>query len=156
MEGCSLLAEKRNKWIWLAYVSDKHVVVMRLGRYHTQSKCPPRDERGLTIGRKTKQTDLIGLANVDGIDGMGWDWWSPSWGFRDLPLPQPQLRVFTSSEFKKCSVYCSSTTVILICVLPNEINKKTNSTAVFFLWILKTFHQLLFSCVVVSMYGIVF
>ena len=41
--------------------------------YHTQSKCPPRDERWRSIGRKPKQTDLIGLANVDGMGLI--DWW---------------------------------------------------------------------------------
>ena len=36
---------------------------------------PPRNEWGLSIGRKSKFTDLIDLANVDrmGSDGMGSD-----------------------------------------------------------------------------------
>ena len=56
---------------------------------------------------------------------------TPNSGFPDLPLPQPQLRVFTSNEFQAavyssvfCSVYCNSTVVILKSVLPNEMKKK--------------------------------
>ena len=87
---------------------------------------------------------------------MGSDWIgsdrTPNSGFPDLPLPQPQLRVFTSNEFQAavyssvfCSVYCNSTAVILKSVLPNEkkkiqIFKKIN-------------HFFLFSCMVVFMYG---
>ena len=41
--------------------------VMRLGRSQDQSDCPPRNEWGLSIGRKLKFTDLIGWANVDRI-----------------------------------------------------------------------------------------
>ena len=51
-----------------------------------------------------------------------------------------------------CSVYCSSTAVILKSVLPNEIKNKINFI---FLKIFKNFKSFfLFSCVVVFMYGI--
>ena len=45
------------------------------GKVAKPIKTPPRDERGHSIGRKLKFTDLIGLANVDrmGWDGIGWD-----------------------------------------------------------------------------------
>ena len=50
------------------------------------------------FGRKPKQIDLIGLANVDGMGLMGWDGLLVE-VFGTYQLPQPQLRVFTSSEF---------------------------------------------------------
>ena len=67
-----------------------------------------------------------------GSDRIGSDR-TPNSGFPDLPLPQPQLRVFTSNEFQAavyssvfCSVYCNSTVVILKSVLPNEMKKREN------------------------------
>ena len=56
------------------------VVSYEAGKVTMPIRLPPRDERGLSIGRKLKFTDLIGLANVDGMgwdrigsDGIGWD-----------------------------------------------------------------------------------
>ena len=46
------------------------LVVYEAGKISHPIKTPPRDERGLSIGRKLKFTDLIGLAKVDSI---GWD-----------------------------------------------------------------------------------
>ena len=57
------------------------------GQIPRSIRLTPRNEWGLSIGRKQKYTDLIDLANVDGIgwDGIGWDR-TPFWGFQDLPL----------------------------------------------------------------------
>ena len=86
---------------WVTKSSSNWSTIMRLGRSQDQSDCPTRNERGLSIGRKLKYTDLIDWANVDRIGRIGWvgSDWSPCWGFPDLPLPQPQLRVITSNEF---------------------------------------------------------
>ena len=40
------------------------------GKVESPIRSLPRDEWGISIHRKTKYTDLIDLANVD---GMGWD-----------------------------------------------------------------------------------
>ena len=70
------------------------------------------------------------IGRIGSVGSVGSDR-TPSSGFPDLPLPQPQLRVFTSNEFQAavyscvfCSVYCNSTAVILKSVLPNEIKKE--------------------------------
>ena len=36
-------------------------------------RLPPRNERGFSIDRKLKFTDLIDLANADGMGWIGWD-----------------------------------------------------------------------------------
>ena len=65
----------------------------RLGRYHTQSKCPHGMSGGSLL---TENLDtLILLAELTWI---GSDWIGPRVEvFRTLP--QPQLRVFTSNDF---------------------------------------------------------
>ena len=69
----------------------------------------------LSIGGKLKFTDLIGWANVDGIgwDRIGSDR-TPCWGFPDLPLPQPQLRVLRVTSSKKVLYFALFTVVLLL------------------------------------------
>ena len=62
------------------------------GKFERPIRLPPGINREISIGRKLKHTDLIGLAKVDGIgsDRMGWDRMgsdrTPLRGFLDLPL----------------------------------------------------------------------
>ena len=125
------LIDTRSYCDWLVFYED--------GKFARPITLPPRDNRWLSIGGKLKFTDLIGWANVDRIGRFGrfgrfGSDRTPNSGFPDLPLPQPQLRVFTSNEFQAavyscvfCSVYCNFTAVILKSVLPNEMKKKENS-----------------------------
>ena len=69
---CSFFAQGRQP----SYYSPLY----EAGKISHPIKMPPRDNRWLSIGRKLKFTDLIGLANVDGMgwdrigsDGIGWD-----------------------------------------------------------------------------------
>ena len=99
---------------------------------------PPRNEWGLSIGRKSEFTDLIDLDNVDrmGWDRMGWDRMGsdrpPKHVFRTSHYTQPQLRVITSTDLLKLKKYCflALLTLFYCCYfekyLPNEINKKIN------------------------------
>ena len=94
------------------------VVSYEAGKVAMPIRLPPRDERGLSIGRKLKFTDLIDLANVDrmGSDGMGSDR-PPKHVFRTSHYTQPQLRVITSTEFlnlKKVLFLALFTVVLLL------------------------------------------
>ena len=68
------------------------------GKFERPIRLPPEINREISIGRKLKFTDLIGLANVDGMgwDRMGSDGMGPPFeALRTSHYTQPQLRVIT-------------------------------------------------------------